>query len=91
MYNLPEISEPVEKLEQLVRKEKDAQIQRRYHMLLLMKTGEAESRSGAARHLGSIAIPLPIGSSSMRKAALRSFVRLRSQARTPASSRFHQA
>ncbi|MCS3856692.1 transposase [Salinibacter ruber] len=52
MYNLPEISEPVEKLEQLVRKEKDAQIQRRYHMLLLMKTGEAESRSGAARHLG---------------------------------------
>jgi len=52
MYNLPEIPEPVEKLERLVRKEKDAQIQRRYHMLLLMKTGEAESRSGAARHLG---------------------------------------
>jgi transposase len=52
MYNLPEITEPVEKLERLVRKEKDAQIQRRFHMLLLMKTGEAESRSAAARHLG---------------------------------------
>ena len=52
MYNLPEITEPVEKLERLVRKEKDAQIQRRFHMLLLMKTGEAESRGAAARHLG---------------------------------------
>ncbi len=52
MYNVPEIPEPVEKLERLVRKERDAQIQRRYHMLLLLKTGEAESRSGAARHLG---------------------------------------
>ena len=39
MYNLPKIPEPVEKLERLVRKERDAQIQRRYHMLLLMKTG----------------------------------------------------
>ena len=52
MYNLPEITESTERLEQLVRKEKDAQIQRRFHMLLLMKTGEAESRSGAARYLG---------------------------------------
>ena len=52
MYNLPEISEPVEKLEELVRKERDAQIQRRFHMLLLLKTGEAKSRSGAARYLG---------------------------------------
>lgn len=52
MYNLPEISEPVEKLERLVRKERDAQIQRRFHMLLLLKTGEAKSRSAAARHLG---------------------------------------
>jgi len=34
MYNLPEITEPVERLERLVRKEKDAQIQRRFHMLL---------------------------------------------------------
>ena len=52
MYNLPEITESVEKLERLVRKEKDAQIQRRFQMLLLLKTGEAKSRSGAARQLG---------------------------------------
>ena len=52
MYNLPEISESVEELDQRVRKEKDAQIQRRFHMLLLLKSGEATSRSAAARHLG---------------------------------------
>lgn len=52
MYNLPEISESVEKLERLVRKERDAQIQRRLQMLLLLKSGEAKSRSGAARQLG---------------------------------------
>ena len=52
MYNLPEISEPAEQLEEFVRTERDAQIQRRYHMLYLLKTGEAKSRSGAARHLG---------------------------------------
>ena len=52
MYNLPEITESAQKLEELVCKEQDAQIQRRYHMLLLLKTGEAKSRSGAARHLG---------------------------------------
>ncbi|MCS3632329.1 transposase [Salinibacter ruber] len=52
MYNLPEISESAERLERLVRQERDAQIQRRYHMLLLFKTEEAKSRSAAARHLG---------------------------------------
>jgi transposase len=52
MYNLPEVSEPVEELQRLVQKEKDAQIQRRFQMLLLLKTGEAKSRSGAARQLG---------------------------------------
>ncbi|MFB6273271.1 MAG: transposase [Salinibacter sp.] len=52
MYDLSEIPEPAQQLERLVRKEKDAQIQRRYHMLLLMKTGEVESRTGAGRHLG---------------------------------------
>ena len=36
MYNLPEITESAEQLEELVRKEQDAQIQRRYHMLLLL-------------------------------------------------------
>ena len=52
MYNLPEVPESVDELERLVRKEKDAQIQRRFQMLLLLKTGEAKSRSGAARQLG---------------------------------------
>lgn len=52
MYNLPQIHEPIEELERLVRKERDAQIQRRFHMLLLLKTGQASSRSAAARHLG---------------------------------------
>ena len=52
MYNLPEITESAEQLEELVRKEQDAQIQRRYHMLLLLKTGEVKSRSAAARRLG---------------------------------------
>jgi len=52
MYNIPEISEPAQQLERLVRKERDAQVQRRYHMLYLLKTGEAKSRSAAARHLG---------------------------------------
>ena len=51
MYNLPEIAESAQQLEELVRKEKDAQIQRRFQMLLLLKTGEAKSRSGAARQL----------------------------------------
>ena len=52
MYNLPEVTEPAQQLGELVRKEKDAQIQRRFQMLFLLKTGEAESRSGAARQLG---------------------------------------
>ena len=52
MYNIPEISEPAQQLERLARKKRDAQVQRRYHMLYLLKTGEAKSRSAAARHLG---------------------------------------
>lgn len=51
MYNLPEISESACELETLVRKERDAQVQRRLHMLLLLASGEAKSRSGAARQL----------------------------------------
>jgi transposase-like protein len=51
MCDLPDIAGPVETLERLVREEKDAQIQRRFQMLLLLKTGEAKSRSGAARQL----------------------------------------
>ena len=52
MRNPPEISESTDWLEKQVRAEQDAQVQRRLHMLLLLKSGEAESRSGAARHLG---------------------------------------
>jgi len=51
MYNLPDIAESAETLKRLVRKERDAQIQRRFQMLFLLKTGEAKSRSGAARQL----------------------------------------
>ena len=32
MYNLPEIAESAQQLEELVRKEKDAQIQRRFQI-----------------------------------------------------------
>lgn len=52
MYNLPEITESAQRLDRLVRKERDAQVQRRLHMLLLLKTGKAKSRSAAARRLG---------------------------------------
>ena len=52
MRNPPEISESTEWLDQQVHAEQDAQIQRRLHMLLLLKSGKAESRSAAARHLG---------------------------------------
>nr|WP_272507568.1 helix-turn-helix domain-containing protein [Salinibacter ruber] len=52
VYNLPEIDEPVDWLDAQVRSEQDAQVQRRLQMLLLLKTGEAKSRSAAARHLG---------------------------------------
>ncbi|MCS3783604.1 helix-turn-helix domain-containing protein [Salinibacter ruber] len=52
MYNLPEIDEPVDWLDAQVRSEQDAQVQRRLQMLLLLKTGEAKSRSAAADHLG---------------------------------------
>jgi hypothetical protein len=43
MYNLPEVSESTQRLERLVRKEKDARIQRRFQMLLLLKTGGRKS------------------------------------------------
>lgn len=45
-------SESFGTLERLVHKEKDAQIRRRFWMLLPLKTGKAESRSGAACQLG---------------------------------------
>jgi len=51
MYNLPEISESVDQLRTLAKKERNAQIQRRFHMLFLLASGEARSRSEAARQL----------------------------------------
>ena len=52
MRNPPEIPESIEWLEEQVHAEQDAQVQRRLHMLLLLKSGKAKSRSAAARHLG---------------------------------------
>ena len=52
MYNLPEIDESVDWLDGQVRSEQDAQVQRRLQMLLLLKSGKAESRSAAADRLG---------------------------------------
>jgi transposase len=45
------ISESLDELETLVSKERDAQVQRRFHMLLLFASGEAESRAAVARQL----------------------------------------
>lgn len=96
MYTLPKIPEPVEKLERLVRKERDAQIQRRYHMLLLMKTGEVKSRTGAGRHLGvhrnTIAGWLELyEESSTKRAVSMGFEKSGNLVPTRASSRFHRA
>jgi len=51
MHNFPQISESLDELETLVREERDAQVQRRFHMLLLLASGEAESRAAVARQL----------------------------------------
>jgi len=88
MYNLPEISEPVAKLERLVQKEKDAQIQRRFHMLLLLKTGEAKSRSTAARHLGVLRNTIADWLELYEDGAFRRSRRSRTPDRSPVSSRF---
>jgi hypothetical protein len=40
------------RLDRQVRADPDAQIQRRLHMLLLLESRKAESRSAVARHLG---------------------------------------
>jgi transposase len=65
-------------------------------MLLLMKTGEAESRSGAARYLGvhrhTIADWLELyEEGGIEKIQEVKFRRLRIPGRIPASSRFHRA
>lgn len=93
MYNLPEITESAQRLDRLVRKERDAQVQRRLHMLLLLKTGKAKSRSAAARRLGvhhnTIASWLNLyeegGIGKLRQIKVR---RSKSPDRSPDSSRF---
>jgi hypothetical protein len=44
MCNRPDATDSAQTLEGLVRNEQDAQIQRRYPMLLLLKTGAAKIR-----------------------------------------------
>lgn len=88
MYNLPEIDEPVDWLDAQVRSEQDAQVQRRLQMLLLLKTGEAKSRSAAARHLGVHRNTIANWLGRYEEGGSRSFVRFRSLGRTPVSSPF---
>ena len=52
MRNPPILPESTDWLDRQVRAEQYAQIQRRLHVLRLLKSGKAESRSAAARHLG---------------------------------------
>jgi transposase len=52
MYKpLPTIDEPLGELEDLLRREQDDKIKRRFHLLVLIKSGAAESRTEAAEHL----------------------------------------
>jgi len=52
MYNLPAIDESAACLDAQVRSERDAQVQRRLQMLLLLKRGTVKSRSAASAFLG---------------------------------------
>jgi transposase len=49
---LPEIKEPVETLQALLTKTKDAKRKRRIHLLLLICSDQVRSRGAAATHLG---------------------------------------
>ena len=52
MYKpLPAIDEPLDELEALLRSEQDAQIKRRFHLLVLIKSGQVRSRTEAASRL----------------------------------------
>lgn len=52
MYKpLPTIDEPLDKLEALLRAEQDDKIKRRFHLLVLIKSGAVGSRTEAADHL----------------------------------------
>lgn len=47
----PVIAESHEELEGLLKANRDAQVQRRVHLLLLIRTGAVKTRTQAARHL----------------------------------------
>jgi transposase len=48
----PAIAESQEELEGLLKTTRDAQVHRRVHLLLLIRTGAVKTRIAAARHLG---------------------------------------
>ncbi|HEY0020278.1 MAG TPA: helix-turn-helix domain-containing protein [Longimicrobium sp.] len=48
---LPVITESPEELDRLVTAERNAQVRRRLHLLLLIRSGQVESRTAAAAHL----------------------------------------
>lgn len=49
---LPEIKESLESLQELLAKTKDAKRKRRVHLLVLIRSGQVQSRGAAAAHLG---------------------------------------
>jgi transposase len=52
MYrDLPDIGEPLEELESKLRAERNAQIRRRIHLLVLVRSGKVRTRQAAAEHL----------------------------------------
>lgn len=52
MYrDLPDIGEPLEELESKLRATRDAQLRRRIHLLVLIRSGKAGTRREAAEHL----------------------------------------
>jgi transposase len=52
MYrDLPEIDEPLEELESKLRAERNAQVRRRIHLLVLIRSGKIRTRLAAAEHL----------------------------------------
>src|SRR3712207_6394129 len=47
----PEITESAEELQRLLKAERNAQVRRRIHLLLLIRSGQVERRAQAAQHL----------------------------------------
>jgi transposase len=47
----PDITESVDDLEKMLRSARDAQVRRRIHLLLLIRSGQVKTRSQAAGHL----------------------------------------